>query len=61
MRSFPSDVLRPLNRQRTVSELDASNDDTPLVSVGVLGRFGLLLLIVFAFAIAAQLLVGAPH
>jgi hypothetical protein len=61
MSGFPSDARRPLNRQRTRSELDASNDDTPLVSMGVLGRFGLLLLIVFGFALAAQLLVGAPH
>jgi hypothetical protein len=29
--------------------------------VGVLVRIGLLLLIVFGLAIAAQLLVGAPH
>jgi hypothetical protein len=29
--------------------------------VGVLGRLGLLLLIVFGFAMAAQLLVGAPY
>ena len=61
MRSFPSDLIRPFDRQPTLSELDAPNDDEPLISVGVLGRLGLLLLIVFGFAIAAQLLVGAPH
>ena len=33
----------------------------PAISVGVLGRLGLLLLIVFGFAMAAQLLVGAPY
>jgi hypothetical protein len=33
----------------------------PVISVGVLGRLGLLLCFVFGFAMAAQLLVGAPH
>jgi hypothetical protein len=61
MRGFPSDPLRPLDSQRTLSEFDAPNDHEPLVSVGVLGRLGLLLLIVLGFAIVAQLLVGAPH
>jgi hypothetical protein len=53
MRSFSSDSLGPLDRQRTLSE--------PAISVGVLGRLGLLLLIVFGFAMAVQLLVGAPY
>jgi hypothetical protein len=61
MRSFPSDLIRPFDPQPTLSELDAPNDDEPLISVGVLGRLGLLLLIVFGFAMAAQLLVGGPH
>ena len=61
MRGFPSDALRSHNRQRTLSELDAPNDHEPLVSAGVLARIGLLLFIVFAFAMAAQHLVGAPH
>jgi hypothetical protein len=61
MRGFPSDARRSLNRQRTLSELDALNDHEPLVSAGVPARIGLLLFIVFAFAMAAQLLVGAPH
>ena len=61
MCGFPSDPIRPLDRQPTLSELDAANDHEPLISVGVLGRLGLLLLIVFGFAMAAQLLVGAPH
>jgi hypothetical protein len=50
MRGFSSDPLGPLDRQRTLSE-----------PVGVLGRLGLLLLIVFGFAMAAQLLVGTPY
>jgi hypothetical protein len=61
MRGFSSDPLGPLDRQRTLSELDAANDHEPVISVGALGRLGLLLLIVFGFAIAAQLLVGAPY
>ena len=61
MRSFPPDALRPLDRPRTLSELDAPDDHESLVTVGVLGRIGLLLLIVFGFAMAAQFLVGAPH
>jgi hypothetical protein len=61
MRGFPSNPIRPLDRQPTLSELDAPNDHEPLVSVGVLGRLGLLLFIVLGFAIVAQLLVGAPH
>jgi hypothetical protein len=61
MRSFLSDPLRRLDRQHMLSELDAPNDHEPLVSVGVLGRLGLLLFIVFGFAMVAQLLVGGPH
>jgi hypothetical protein len=53
MRGLSSDPLGPLDRQRTLSE--------PAISVGVLGRLGLLLLTVFGFAMAAQLLVGAPY
>jgi hypothetical protein len=53
MRRFSSDPLGPLDFQRTLSE--------SVISVGVLGRLGLLLLIVLGFAMAAQLLVGAPH
>ena len=49
MRGVPSNPLRPLDRQPTLSE-----------PVGMLGRLGLLLLIVFSFTMAAQLLVGAP-
>ena len=61
MRSFPSDAFRSLDHPRTLSELERATDREPLVSVGVLVRIGLLLLIVFGLAIAAQLLVGAPH
>jgi len=61
MRSFPSDALGSLNRQRTLPELDAPDDHEPLFSAGVLARIGLLLFIVFTFAMVAQLLVGAPH
>ena len=61
MRSFPSDAFRSLDRPRTLSELDTTPDHEPLVSVGVLARIGVLLLIVFGLAIAAQLLVGPPH
>ena len=61
MRSFPSDAVRSLDRPRTLSELDATPVQEPLISVGVLSRIGLLLLIVFGLAIAAQLLVGAPR
>ena len=61
MRGFPSDPLRPLDRQHTLSELDAPNDHEPLVTVGVLGRLGLLLLVVFSLAMVAQVLVDAPH
>jgi hypothetical protein len=61
MRGFPSDPLRPLDRQRTLSELDAPNDHEPLVSVGVLGRLGLLLLVILSLAMVAQILVGVPH
>ena len=51
MRGFSSDPLGPLDRQRTLSE--------PVM--GVVGRLGLLLLIVFGFAMAAHFLVGAPY
>jgi hypothetical protein len=61
MRGFSSDPLGPLDCQRTLPELDAANDHEPLIPVGVLGRLGLLLFIVFGFAMVAQLLVGAPH
>jgi hypothetical protein len=53
MRRFSSDPLGLLDRQRTLSE--------SVISVGVLGRLGLLLLIVLGFSMAAQLLVGAPY
>jgi hypothetical protein len=53
MRRFSSGPLGPLDCQRTLSE--------SVISVGVLGRLGLLLLIVLGFAMAAQLLVGAPY
>ena len=61
MRSFPSDALGSLNRQRTLRELDATDDHELLVSAGVLARIGLLLFIVFTFVMVAQVLVGAPH
>ena len=61
MRSFPSDALGSLNRQRTLRELDAPDDHELLVAAGVLARIGLLLFIVFTFAMVAQVLVGAPH
>jgi hypothetical protein len=61
MRGFSSDPLKPLDRQHTLSELDASNDHEPLVSVCVLGRLGFLLLVVLSLAMVAQVLVGAPH
>jgi len=61
MRSFPPDALRPLDRARTLSELHAPNDHEPLITMGVLGRLGLLLLVVLSLAMVAQALVGAPH
>jgi hypothetical protein len=61
MRSFPSGALGSLDRPRTLSELERATDHEPFVSVGVLVRIGLLLLIVFGLAIAAQLPLGAPH
>jgi hypothetical protein len=61
MRGFPSDPFRPLDRQYTLLELDAPNDHEPLVTLGVLGRLGLLLLVVLSLAMVAQVLVGAPH
>jgi hypothetical protein len=61
MRSFRSDALRRLSRARTLLELNTSSDNEPLSLVGVLGRLGLLMIITFAFAMTAQLLVGAPH
>jgi hypothetical protein len=60
MRGVPSNPLRPLDRQPTLLELDASNHHVPLVSLGMLGRLGLLLLIVLSFTMAAQVLAGAP-
>jgi hypothetical protein len=60
MRGFPSDPVRRRDRQPTLLELDASNDHMPLVSLGVLGRLGLLLLIVLSFVVAAQVLTVAP-
>jgi hypothetical protein len=59
MSSFPSDPLRFLGRPHTLSELEETRGHKPLVSM--LGRIGLLLLIVLSLAMAAQLLVGAPH
>jgi hypothetical protein len=61
MRSFPPGVIRSLDRPHTLSELERETDHEPLVSVGVLVRIGLLLLIVFSLAMAAQLPVSAPH
>ena len=61
MRSFQSHPLRPLDRPRTLSELDARKEHARTVTMVVVGRVGLLLLIVFSLALAAQLLVGAPH
>jgi hypothetical protein len=61
MRSFPSDRLRPHDRQRRVFELDAQSDHEPLSIVGVLVRIGLFLLIVLGLAMTAQLLSGAPR
>jgi hypothetical protein len=61
MRSFPPGVIRSLDRPHTLSELERETDREPLVSVGVLVRIGLLLLIVFSLAMAAQLPVSAPH
>ena len=61
MRSFPSDARKRLGRARTLLELDTSSDHEPLGPMGVLGRLGLLLVIVFAFAMTAQHLVGAPR
>jgi hypothetical protein len=61
MRGFPSGAFRSLDRPRTLFELERATDREPLVSMGVLGRIGLLLLIVFGLAMAAQLPVGAPH
>ena len=60
MRSFPFDARKRLNRARTLLELDMSSDHEPLGPISVLGRLGLLLVVVFAFAMTAQLLVGAP-
>jgi hypothetical protein len=45
----------------TLSELDDPSDHEPLISMGVLGGVGLLLLIVPGLEMAAQLLVSAPH
>jgi hypothetical protein len=42
-------------------ELETSSDHEPLSPTGVLGRLGLLLIITFAFAMTAQLLVDAPR
>jgi hypothetical protein len=61
MRSFPSETRHPACGPRALSELDDSSNHEPLVSMGVLGRLGLLLAIASAIAIIAQLLVGAPH
>ena len=61
MRSFQSHPLGPLDRPRTLSELDARNEHEPMVTTAVVGRIDLLLLIVLALALAAQHLVGAPH
>jgi hypothetical protein len=61
MRSLLSDARRPVKGARAVSELDDSSNHEPLVSIGVLGRLGLLLAIASAIAIIAQLFVGAPH
>jgi hypothetical protein len=61
MRSFHSDALRRLSHARTLLEPDTSSDNEPLSPMGVLRRLGLLLIITFAFAMTAQLLVGSPH
>jgi hypothetical protein len=61
MRSFTPDTRRSVKGARALSELDDSSDHEPLVSIGVLGRLGLLLVVASAIAIIAQLLVGAPH
>jgi hypothetical protein len=41
MRGVPSNPLRPLDRQLTLLELDASNHHVPLVSLSMLGRLSL--------------------
>ena len=61
MRSFFSDMLKVVNRQRTPSPIVASDDHEPLITSGVLARLGVLLLVVFGFAVAAELLVGQTH
>jgi hypothetical protein len=61
MRSFFSDMLKAVNHQRTPSPIVASDDHEPLIPSGVLARLGALLLVVFGFAVAAQLLVGQTH
>lgn len=50
MRSFPSDRLRPLDR-----------DHAPLSLAGVLVRIGVFLIIAAGLAMTAQNLSGAPH
>ena len=61
MRTFHSDALKRLSHARTLLELDTPSDNEPISPMGVLGRLGLLLVITFAFAMTAQILVGAPH
>jgi hypothetical protein len=61
MRGFPSGALRRQGRPGTLSELDEPHDHKPLISMGVLSGIGLLLLIALGLAMAAQLLVSAPH
>jgi hypothetical protein len=61
MRSFLSHPHRPLDRPRTLPELDARNEREPIATSAMVGRIGLLLLIVLSLALAAQLFAGAPR
>ena len=59
MRGFQSHPLRPLARPRTRSELDAREEHARTVTTAVVGRVGLLMLIVLSLTLAAQLLPDA--
>jgi len=60
MRSL-SDKLRSVNRQRTSSRIVAADDHEPLITPDVLRQLGVLLLVVFAFAMIALVLLNAPR
>ena len=60
MRGLFSDGRRSISLAQSLFELDAPSNNLSPTKFSVLGRLAMLLVIAFAFAVAAQLLVNSP-